>query len=234
MPSLRRMRDGARVNHWGARACCSCRGYKSGRKSYRVTLPCVARSIGRHHSAGTFLPYFNISLTEGCLTPTTSAIARWLPSSPYARRKASIPAVSVSMGPICNRGAYPPSIGKTIARDDRASYRMGGMSTIGDRVRERRTELRMSQYELADLVGVTQPTIVDLERGRSKSTRFILELADALGLMPRWLKHEKGPKYAPSAKVRRRVEILTDAMEKAERDDNEGNDEPPTDKPRRR
>jgi transcriptional regulator with XRE-family HTH domain len=111
---------------------------------------------------------------------------------------------------------------------------MGGMSTIGDRVRERRTELRMSQYELADLVGVTQPTIVDLERGRSKSTRFILELADALGLMPRWLKHEKGPKYAPSAKVRRRVEILTDAMEKAERDDNEGNDEPPTDKPRRR
>ncbi|MFC6049764.1 helix-turn-helix domain-containing protein [Methylobacterium hispanicum] len=54
-----------------------------------------------------------------------------------------------------------------------------------ERIVARRAELGMSQAELARLVGVSQPAIVEIEKGRVRSTKFVRELATALDLKPR-------------------------------------------------
>jgi transcriptional regulator with XRE-family HTH domain len=50
--------------------------------------------------------------------------------------------------------------------------------TIGDRIRKRRQELRISQQELSDMTGVRRATISDLESG--KRTGMTLDTAKAL------------------------------------------------------
>lgn len=54
---------------------------------------------------------------------------------------------------------------------------------VGRRVRERRRELKIPQWELADRIGVTQSVISELETGRrgDPSARTIVRLAKALG-----------------------------------------------------
>lgn len=54
------------------------------------------------------------------------------------------------------------------------------MASLGDRVRQRRDELGISQSELARRVGVTPQSIQSLERGRTRTFRQILALAEAL------------------------------------------------------
>lgn len=54
---------------------------------------------------------------------------------------------------------------------------------VGRRVRERRKELRIPQWELAERISVTQSVISELETGRrgDPSARTIVRLAKALG-----------------------------------------------------
>ena len=54
-----------------------------------------------------------------------------------------------------------------------------------ERIVARRTELGISQAELARRVGVSQPMIVEIEKGRVQRTRFVIEIARALNLEPR-------------------------------------------------
>lgn len=74
--------------------------------------------------------------------------------------------------------------------------------TFAERVRERRTELGLSQAELGRLAGgVPQSTIGQIENGRNKSTTKILELANALQTSVEYLLHgkeEKGVKTSVS------------------------------------
>ncbi len=69
------------------------------------------------------------------------------------------------------------------------------MKTFGDRVRERREELGMSQEGLGKAAGISQSTIAQIERGRNQGTKHILALARALGLTPEWLETGKGTKH---------------------------------------
>ena len=61
--------------------------------------------------------------------------------------------------------------------------------SIGERLRKRRQELRLSQRELAGRVGVRQATISDLERGvqQETSTEVARRLAYELGVTLDWL-----------------------------------------------
>jgi transcriptional regulator with XRE-family HTH domain len=61
------------------------------------------------------------------------------------------------------------------------------MSTLGERVREARKRLKLSQAELAKRVGVRQPTINDIENESTKGTAHIVKLAIALRVSPFWL-----------------------------------------------
>lgn len=74
--------------------------------------------------------------------------------------------------------------------------------TFGDRVRERRKELGLSQEELAKKVGSKQGTISKIERENAKS--FITaDLAAALGVTVSWLTRGVEPKYADVAEASR-------------------------------
>ncbi|MEN3213581.1 helix-turn-helix domain-containing protein [Methylorubrum populi] len=61
-----------------------------------------------------------------------------------------------------------------------------------ERIVARRAELGLSQAELARRVGVSQPMIVEIEKGRVHTTKFVIELARALELQPQ----DIDPRYA--------------------------------------
>lgn len=52
--------------------------------------------------------------------------------------------------------------------------------TVGDHIRRRRRELKLSQQDLAKKASVSQATVSDLERGRSNSSRELPSIAPAL------------------------------------------------------
>lgn len=56
--------------------------------------------------------------------------------------------------------------------------------TIGERIRQRRTELKLSQEALARLVGVTRSAVSQMESGKTKDPRphHLVRYARALGM----------------------------------------------------
>jgi len=65
------------------------------------------------------------------------------------------------------------------------------METIGQRVAALRTARRLSQRKLAELCGVSQPTVANIERGRTNEVKgYVLEaLAVALNTTVAYLLH---------------------------------------------
>lgn len=63
------------------------------------------------------------------------------------------------------------------------------MKSIGDRIRARRKELKLTQAELGRKVGISSPAISQLEKGESKSPSSdnLLTLSKALSCSPEWL-----------------------------------------------
>lgn len=61
------------------------------------------------------------------------------------------------------------------------------MAFRGERLRARRKNLRLSQAELADMVGLSQRSVSDLESGKTMKTDKLRELADVCGVSPEWL-----------------------------------------------
>lgn len=68
------------------------------------------------------------------------------------------------------------------------------MRTMGERVRETREERGYTQKKLAELSGLSQTTISDIERGRNSQSRSAVKIAAALKVQPLWLTTEKGVK----------------------------------------
>ena len=68
------------------------------------------------------------------------------------------------------------------------------MDNIGQRVRTLRRERKLSQCELAALVGVRQSAISNIEKGRNRpSFKLLLRLRDALRVAPGDLFPESPP-----------------------------------------
>lgn len=70
--------------------------------------------------------------------------------------------------------------------------------TFGNRLRTARKAANMTQKELARRVGMTQPTLSDLENGNSQGTSSVVALAYALRVTPTWLAEGKGAMEAVS------------------------------------
>ena len=73
-----------------------------------------------------------------------------------------------------------------------ASIIAAAMSTVGQRVKLARKAAGLSQQQLAEKIGVTQPTIAELEKGDSKSSKYVVEIALACDVSPRWLAKNEG------------------------------------------
>jgi len=65
--------------------------------------------------------------------------------------------------------------------------------TIGSRVREQRTRLQLSQQALANMAGVSQGLIGQIEAGINKSSKHTVAIASALGVSPEWLEGRGSP-----------------------------------------
>lgn len=61
------------------------------------------------------------------------------------------------------------------------------MSILGERTRQRRKEIGISQKTLAQRVGVQQTSIYLIEKGETENPRFIMLLAAALDTSAQWL-----------------------------------------------
>lgn len=66
------------------------------------------------------------------------------------------------------------------------------MATTGDRVRRTRKQLGLTQTELANLSGITQPTISALEKNKSHTSGSLASIAKALGVNALWLETGRG------------------------------------------
>ena len=71
----------------------------------------------------------------------------------------------------------------------------GTMETLGSRLRHRRKEKKLTQVQLADRAGITQPTLSAIERNQTETPYgpTLLRLAAALECSPLWLQEGKGP-----------------------------------------
>jgi SOS-response transcriptional repressor LexA len=61
------------------------------------------------------------------------------------------------------------------------------MTTLAKRIKTRRTQLNLSQQQLADNSGVSQSLIYKLESGESLGSRMLTKIAKALGVTAEWL-----------------------------------------------
>ena len=61
------------------------------------------------------------------------------------------------------------------------------MSNTGERIKKARQEMGYSQGQLADLAGLSQSAIGNIESNSRKMPREILNIADALKVSPYWL-----------------------------------------------
>ncbi|WP_042956497.1 LexA family protein [Pseudomonas brassicacearum] len=61
-----------------------------------------------------------------------------------------------------------------------------------DRLKAARRHAQLNQVELAKRAGITQTSISDLERGKTKATTHVVKIADACGVSAKWLSDEIG------------------------------------------
>jgi transcriptional regulator with XRE-family HTH domain len=76
---------------------------------------------------------------------------------------------------------------------------MDKFETLGARLRWARQRAGMTQKTAAKAVGLSQPTLSDLENDNTKGTTSLLEFAAAYGVDVRWLKSGRGTPGADGA-----------------------------------
>lgn len=77
---------------------------------------------------------------------------------------------------------------------------------IGDRIRDARKRMKLTQAQLAKKVGMSQGALSELETGASEGTTLIATFAAVLGVNALWLETGRGdraPGDEPPADVRR-------------------------------
>ncbi len=74
-------------------------------------------------------------------------------------------------------------------------------SSIGERIKQRRKELGLTQRRLAEMIGIKPPSLHGLESGRAKSpsAKTLQALVKALNTTAEWILEGKGPKEASEA-----------------------------------
>ncbi|WCM88822.1 XRE family transcriptional regulator [Acidovorax sp. NCPPB 3576] len=75
------------------------------------------------------------------------------------------------------------------------------MQTLAQRIRSARTELGITQVELAKRAEMKQSDVSKLERGDSQKTSNLIRLAMALAVNPQWLDTGDGPRRPEESNV---------------------------------
>jgi transcriptional regulator with XRE-family HTH domain len=75
--------------------------------------------------------------------------------------------------------------------------------TAGQRIRERREEMEMSQIELGRRVGIKRSSMSNIESGKTKcpAGTTLMKIAGTLDLSPEWILNGTGPKDLSSVNI---------------------------------
>lgn len=68
---------------------------------------------------------------------------------------------------------------------------MLGMESLGTRIRHAREKAKLSQAQLAERVGIKQPSVQAIETGKAAGTKHLMKLSEVLGVTPEWLSYGK-------------------------------------------
>jgi transcriptional regulator with XRE-family HTH domain len=198
----------------------------SGLRSSQRTLPSVAFSMAGQYSAGTFPRLFQLE-TALCTTPTASPSFAVLPSNSIALSSALMPPLKHERVSRVNTFVTGSEALITSVREP--------LDTVAKRLKFARLKKEWSQGQLADLAGVAQSTIGNIEAGIRLSPGSQPQIADALGVRLKWLRDGEGEMEAGTSTPELtetdfamlqafqdmasedREAMLKDALEKAER-----------------
>lgn len=87
------------------------------------------------------------------------------------------------------------------------------MSIIGERVREVRKNAKKTQKEFAQLLGLTENYVWQVEKGqRDLSERTLNDVCRVFEVNPRWIRTGEGEPFLPQSREERITEILSKAM----------------------
>lgn len=76
---------------------------------------------------------------------------------------------------------------------------LAAMNTVGDRIKEARRVRGMSRPELAEAARVKYPTLAGIENNDQAGTTQLPQIAEALGVSPKWLQTGRGPMEGAAA-----------------------------------
>ncbi|SDO71622.1 Phage repressor protein C, contains Cro/C1-type HTH and peptisase s24 domains [Halomonas shengliensis] len=83
--------------------------------------------------------------------------------------------------------------------------------SIGERVRRARKHAKLTQTELGKAVGLKQATISDLEKGDSRSSAYLVQIAHACKVDPHWLATGEGQMESNVSEMRPRRAVESNA-----------------------
>lgn len=75
------------------------------------------------------------------------------------------------------------------------------MNTLGDRLKSARENKSLSQQEVAERAGMSQPTYYKIESGKTKRTTYLNDLARVLGVDANWLATGQGSMYTLQSNI---------------------------------
>lgn len=78
---------------------------------------------------------------------------------------------------------------------------LASMNTIGERIKEARRMRGLSRPQLAEAARIKYPTLAGIENNDQAGTTQLPQIADALGVSPKWLQTGKGSMEAPAPQV---------------------------------
>ena len=86
------------------------------------------------------------------------------------------------------------------------------MKTLAKRIKDERDSKEWSESELARRAGIRQSFIGALETKGQQNSKFLPEIAHALGVDAYWLKTGKGSKYGVGRKLTDFEKLILDAI----------------------
>ena len=84
------------------------------------------------------------------------------------------------------------------------------MNTLGDRLKSARENKSLSQQEVAERAGMSQPTYYKIESGKTKRTTYLNDLARVLGVDANWLATGQGSMYTLQSNISPNFEPIDD------------------------
>ncbi|WP_010486869.1 S24 family peptidase [Pseudomonas sp. S9] len=95
-----------------------------------------------------------------------------------------------------NKHAYIVEDKQDYLQGHKPPYKFDRMNELGKRIKAARAHARLTQKELAERVGISQPVISQLEKGENLQSVHLIKISSQCGVSPIWLETGRGEMLA--------------------------------------